>query len=109
MSDFSDAFFEFLDTGRELPVLQVALELGRYHHYRGQHGMGNDREMLEALKKRGYLSGSELEGQDLSKYQPAEKMTLTLIGSVMECLKDGREFHHGMLCGLTACGMKENQ
>lgn len=92
-------FAGLLDESRVMTPEQVAKDLARYHYFRKQDGTGHDAAILAALGRRNYSSESiDLQGPD--------RMTRQLIGAVMECLKDGREIHNAMMCGLTACAAK---
>jgi len=106
MSGFQDMFADILMEGKAMPPAKIAQEIARYHHYRKHNGMAHDTEILDALRRRNYISGGTLREEDLLQYPKQDRMTCQLIGAVMECLQDGREFHSAMMCGLTACASR---
>ena len=103
---FEDIFRDLLAAEPPVSAEKMATELARYHHYRDTQGAAHDAEILAAAARHGFLPPSERPtppGADLSGN---EKMRAELIAAVLDCLKDGRDIHSAMMCGLTACARK---
>jgi len=105
-SDFPAAFAELLDPASAPDMKQAARTLARYHHFRQYHGRAHDAAMLQAMKDKGYLPVTEADKDALVGLDKNDRMVAELIRAVLQCLKDGREIHAAMMCGLTACAAR---
>ncbi|TVQ81868.1 MAG: hypothetical protein EA357_11460 [Micavibrio sp.] len=100
---FHEIFREFLQAENGFSAEKLATELARYHHYRDNHGTDHDTDILAAAARHGFFPRSEAKNPPGAGLGGHEKMRAELIASVLDCLKDGRDIHGAMMCGLTAC------